>query len=149
MPKNNPSQKGKKTFVGFSAVPMCGCDARFDTWQNTGAGILSVGHFVAWAFSIVVPNDHVIPLPRVLVKSFSFLFSFLNFNIFNKKNFKLRGRGALFSVRFDCVKISAWDFFFFNFFFFMGGQVYCLVLGLIVRRSLHERICRQKEKVQI
>ncbi len=63
---------------------MYGCDAGFDTWQNTGPGILSVGHFVAWAFSIVVPNDHVIPLPRVLVKAlFFFLFSFLNLNIFN------------------------------------------------------------------
>jgi hypothetical protein len=54
----------------------------------------------------------------------------------------------LFSVRFDCEKTSAWDNFSFLF-FLLGGQVYCLGLGLIVRRSLHERICRQKKKVQI
>ncbi len=47
--------------------------------SNTGAGkagILSDRHFDAWAFSIVVPNDHVIPLPRVLVEAFFFLFLF-------------------------------------------------------------------------
>ncbi len=80
MPKKDPSQKGGKTCVGFSPVPMYGCDARFDTWQILGAGrpgILSLRHFVAWAFSIVVPNEHVIALPRVRVEApFFFFFSF-------------------------------------------------------------------------
>ncbi len=68
--------------MGFSPVPMYGCDARFDTWQILGPGkpgILSLRHFVAWAFSLVVPNEHVIALPRVLVEA---LYYFLFFSFF-------------------------------------------------------------------
>ncbi len=73
---------------GFSPVPMYGCDARFDTWQNTGTGearnSLGSDTFAAWAFSTVVPSDHVMPLPRVLVEAFVFfLFSFFFFFLLN------------------------------------------------------------------
>ncbi len=86
-------------------------------WDGGNQEFSRVGHFAAWAFSIVVPSDHVMPLPRVLVEAFVFFFFFL---------FSLFCMGFFFSL-------------FFLFFSnnFLGGQVYYLVLGLIVRTSLH------------